>query len=205
MHSVLSSKSFRTSLLAAVAFAAFSTTPRATSAAEEVIAPEYIRCRSHVPTPSVVETWSQAIASGSSFGSMYSVSGPTYGTVCESKPEYAIELTELPAGATFYKAWGGSTYPVPPTASSVCATMTYDVEMWGLNAAGTWVQLHQISGNGEYVYLSATTGQCAMAATFWPTQAHALDGYSSVIIAAHAQQLSGNLLPITLGMTYPAH
>jgi hypothetical protein len=157
-----------------------------------------------VPAPSVVETWTQAIASGAGFGSINSVSGPTYGDACESKPEYAIQLTQIPAGATFYKAWGAATYAVPPTASSVCATMSYDVEMWGLNAAGGWVLIHQVSGNGEYVFLSPTTGQCAMAASFFPTQAHALDGYSSVIISAHAQQLSGNLLPVTLGITYPA-
>ena len=204
MHSVLSSKSFRTSLLATLAFAISITAPHAAPAAEEVLSPAYrIRC-SPVPAPSLTETWTQAIETGNTYGSMYSVSGDTYGDVCEAKPEYAMQLTEIPAGASFYKAWASAEYGVPPTASSVCATMSYDVEMWGLNAAGSWVLIDQTSGYGQYMEFSPTSAKCALGGSFVNSKAHALDGYSSVILSGHAQQLSGDLLPVTLGMTYPA-
>ncbi len=210
MHTAPSSHSSRTSALrtnanrlalAALALAGAAVACPAASAAEEVLPTEarIIRC-SPVPAPSVVETWQQAIESGTNFGSMYSMSGATYGDACES--QYAMELTEIPAGATFYKTFGGGDYAIPATASSVCATMSWSFEMWGLNAGG-WTLMGEQSGNGEYVALSATEGQCGMGGSIINQTPHALDGYSAIIVSTHVQQLSGNLIPVELGIVYP--
>jgi len=130
-------------------------------------------------------------------------SGAAYGTVCND--EYGVELTGITSDSSELNQISASaTFPIAATAESVCPTMTMEANLWGYSATAGWVDLGAKTVQGVYappVYFFGsilTPGECSMGASF---PASLLNGYSDAILGAHATQLSGTLIPVSVSMS----